>query len=138
MELITTKICMTYNLGVHGNMFGGAMLAALDESGAILASTLCDSEHMVTVKMDEVVFKRPVKVGQIIRFYGELTAIGTSSVTLDMEARTYNVKSEVEKVVCHTKVTFVRIDKDGESMPISPSIREKYKSLSKYNDKKGL
>jgi acyl-CoA hydrolase len=31
MELVTTKICMALDIGVHGNMFGGNMMAFLDE-----------------------------------------------------------------------------------------------------------
>ena len=132
MELVATKMCMTKDIGVHGNMFGGLMLALLDEAGAILSSQIAGSESMVTVKMEEVVFKKPVKVGQIIRIYGAIAEIGKSSITLQLEAKSYNVKSEIEKPICSTKITFVRIDKDGESMPIAPSVREKYKEYSKY------
>lgn len=34
MELITTKICMTGDLGVSGNLFGGVMMSILDEAAA--------------------------------------------------------------------------------------------------------
>ncbi len=48
MELITTKVCMTKDLGVHGNLFGGIMLAWLDEAGAAFACEKAQSTHMVT------------------------------------------------------------------------------------------
>ena len=32
MELITTRVCMASQIGVHGNLFGGEMMSILDES----------------------------------------------------------------------------------------------------------
>ena len=36
MELVTTKICMALDLGVHGNLFGGSMMSFLDEAAAAM------------------------------------------------------------------------------------------------------
>ena len=65
MELITTYICKASDIGVHSNMFGGTMLALIDQSSGAYASQICDTPRMVTIKIDELVFKNPVKVGNI-------------------------------------------------------------------------
>ncbi|MDR9488659.1 hotdog domain-containing protein [Salibacter sp.] len=126
MEFITQKICMGKDLGVHGNLFGGNMLAWIDEAAGTLASEICRSPNMVTLKIDEVIFKKAVKVGFLIKIYGEVVRMGNTSLTMKIEARKYNVISEEETIVCSTKMTFVRIDESGEPVPIPMMVKEKY------------
>jgi acyl-CoA thioesterase YciA len=122
-----SRLCMTKDLGLHGNMFGGKMMSLLDEATSIFACEVCDTPRMITKKMEEVIFERPVKVGQIIKIYCGIEKIGNSSITLKVEARGYNVYTEVEKLVCSTRMIFVRIDDDGNPIPISERIRTKFK-----------
>ena len=60
MELITTYICKKSDIGVHDNMFGGTMMSLIDDAGASYAAQICDTPRIVTIKIDELVFKRPV------------------------------------------------------------------------------
>ena len=62
MELISTHICMKKDIGVHNNLFGGIMLAWLDEAGAAFTSQQIDSPNILTLKMSEVLFKEPIRV----------------------------------------------------------------------------
>lgn len=126
MEILTTKICMTSDLGVHGNLFGGTMMSYLDESAAAYACQLCDTPRMVTVKIEEVVFKLPVKVGNILKIYGEVDKIGKTSITLKLEARRHNVYTGQQKMVCSTRMVFVRIDDEGNPVPISDRVKNRY------------
>ena len=126
MELITTKICMALDLGVHGNLFGGSMMSFLDEAAAAYSCQICDTPRMVTKKIEEVVFECPVKVGNIIKIYGEVDSIGTSSITLKLEARKHNVYTGQQKLVCSTKMVFVRIDDEGQPVPISERVKVRY------------
>ena len=56
MELITTYICKTSDLGVHGNMFGGTMVSIIDDAAASYAAQICDTPRIVTIKIDELVY----------------------------------------------------------------------------------
>ena len=125
MDLITTHVCKVSDIGFHGNLFGGTMLAWLDEAAAAYVCQMCDSPRMVTVKVDTVHFKLPVRQHQIIKIYGELLKIGKSSATLSLEARRHSPYNGVQKVVCTTTMTFVRIDGDGEPVPIGEHVRIK-------------
>lgn len=118
MELISTKICKTGDIGVNDNLFGGIMLSWLDEAGGILAANVCCDHNVITLKMDEVLFKYPVKVKEQIRIYGEVDRMGKTSVSLYLEARRANLKQENEEVVCSTKMMFVRIDENGKPKTI--------------------
>ncbi|MCO4819714.1 MAG: acyl-CoA thioesterase [Bacteroidetes bacterium] len=132
MELITTHIAMTKDMGVHGNLFGGIMMAWIDEAASVLACQTCHSPNMVTVKIDELVFQKKVKEGFLIKIYGEVAQIGKSSITMTIEARKESVYSQEQDLVLTTKVTFVRIDEGGDPTPIPTPVRERYKHLSKY------
>ena len=95
-------------------MFGGAMLAYLDEAAGAYVSQIYDTPRMVTVKIDECIFKKPAKEGQLIKIYGTTGKIGTTSIDLYLEARSHSVYSGKQSVVLCTKITFVRIDENGD------------------------
>ena len=123
---------MTKDMGVHGNLFGGIMMAWIDEAASVLACQTCHSPNKVTVKSDELVFQKKVKEGFLIKIYGEVAQIGKSSITMTIEARKESVYSQEQDLVLTTKVTFVRIDEGGDPTPIPTPVRERYKHLSKY------
>ncbi len=126
MELLMTTVCMTKDLGVHGNLFGGIMLSWIDEAAVAMANRICKTPNMVTRKMTEILFEKPVKVGYTINIYGEAVSMGTTSIALSIQAKRYNVYTEEEVVVCTTQVVFVRIDEDGNKIPIAGEVRRRF------------
>lgn len=126
MELLNTHPIKKSDLGFHGNLFGGKLLAWLDASAAAFAMQVCDTPRMVTIKIDECVFKKPAKEGQLIKIYGEVKSFGTTSLTIYMEARSHNVYSGKQNVVLSTNIKFVRIDEVGDPVPISERVKSKY------------
>jgi acyl-CoA thioesterase YciA len=129
MKLINKKICMGKDIGIHGNMFGGILMAWIDEAAAAFATEYCHTPNMVTLRVGELLFKKPIKTGNHIRLYGDVAHLGSTSLTLNIEVRKYNLYSSDEVVVCTTSITFVRIDDDGNPTPIGESIRKKHTSL---------
>ncbi|MFU8842309.1 MAG: acyl-CoA thioesterase [Bacteroidales bacterium] len=123
MELISTKICKTSDIGVNDNLFGGALLSWMDEAGGSFASTRCCTPNMITLKIDEVLFKEPVKVKEHIRIYGKILGIGKSSIKIKVEARRVDFANKDEVLVCSTQMLFVRIDENGKSIPIDEKVR---------------
>jgi acyl-CoA thioesterase YciA len=124
--LISTHPIKKSDLGFHGNLFGGKLLAWLDAAGAAYAMEVCDSPRMVTVKIDECIFKKSAKEGQLLKIYGKVLDIGNSSLTLELEARSHNVYSGTQSVILSTNIKFVRIDENGDSIPISDRVKSKY------------
>ena len=131
MNLISTHVCKTQNVGFHGNLFGGVMLSWLDEAGAAFAAEMCGTPRMVTVKIAEVIFRKPVRPGQIIKIYGEVAKFGNSSITIKLEARRHSPYNASQKIVCTTDMTFVRIDGDGEPVPINELVKKSFKEIEK-------
>ncbi len=124
-------------MGANDNLFGGIMLCWLDLSGAAYAAQVCDSPKLVTKKFEEVVFEKTVKIGNLIKIYGEVVKFGNTSISLKLEARKHNVESGTQQLVCSTKVIFVKINDDGEPVPISDRVKLRYdERFSTY--KRGL
>ncbi|MBU6453775.1 MAG: hypothetical protein KGS72_18490 [Cyanobacteria bacterium REEB67] len=94
-----------------GNIFGGIILSHIDVAGAI-AARLHSRHRMVTVCMKEVVFKKPVKVGDILTCWTEVTNIGRTSVTV-------KIRVEAER---HGEVIHVT---DGEAIYVSVDAQDK-------------
>jgi acyl-CoA thioesterase YciA len=118
MEYICTKLCKTSDIGINNNLFGGTMMSWLDEAGETMATTICHTPNMVTLKIEEVLFKKPVKVGEHIKIYGDMVRMGNTSITLYLEARRFDFDRDTEYLVVSTKAVFVKIDKDGNPTPI--------------------
>ena len=135
MQLISTHICKGKNIGVHGNLFGGIMLSWLDEAAAAFACQVCDTPRMVTVKLSETVFRKPVRPGHLIKIYGEVIKIGDTSAVIKLEARRHSTYNGTQRLVCDTEITFIRVDGDGEAIPISDKVKQKYAYLKDTNNK---
>ena len=135
MELISTHPIKKSDLGFHGNLFGGKLLAWMDAAAASYAMQVCDTPRMVTVMIEQCLFKRPAKEGQLIKIYGEVKKLGTTSITIYMEARSHNVYSGAQAIILSTDMKFVRIDENGDPIPISERVKSKFKELWKNSNK---
>jgi len=119
MELLNTHPIKKSDLGFHGNLFGGKLLAWIDAAAAGYAMQLCDTPRMVTISIDKCFFEKPAKEGQLIKIYGVPHKVGHTSVSIYMECRAHNVYTGEQKVVLRTHIKFVRIDEEGNPIPIS-------------------
>jgi acyl-CoA thioesterase YciA len=128
MDLITTHPIKKSDLGFHGNLFGGKLLALLDGAAAAYAMEVCHNRRMVTVCIDQCIFKKPAKEGMLLKVYAKVDKVGNTSINLYVEARTFNVYTHDEEVVLSTNITFVRIDEDGNPIPISDKVRSQHQN----------
>ena len=101
----------------RGTIFGGVLLAYIDQAGAIATRPFCDL--VVTVKLNEVVFHHPVYVGDITSFYTKIVKIGTTSITVKVTvtAERWREWNNVVKVT-EAEIVFVNVSEDGKPVPI--------------------
>ena len=133
MQLISTHYVMAKQVGYHGNLFGGVMLSWLDEAAAAFACQVADTGRMVTKHISAVTFEQPVRPGQLIKIYGRCANIGKTSLTIAIEARRHSIYNGTQKTACKCEMVFVRIDGDGEPVPIAPHIHEKISNQKDNN-----
>jgi acyl-CoA hydrolase len=129
MEFLNSHPIKKSDLGFHGNLFGGKLLAWIDASAASYAMQLCDTPRMVTVSIDKCNFERPAREGQLVKIYGWPQEIGNSSINLYIEARAHNVYTGKQVVILKTHIKFVHIDEEGHPIPLGEKARGRVKNL---------
>ena len=102
-----------------GSIFGGVILSYIDTAGAIGAHRHTMMERFVTVAMREVIFHKPVFVGDLVSFYAETIRVGTTSITVRVivEAERLALRSERVRVT-EAEVIYVAVDKSGRKAKI--------------------
>jgi acyl-CoA thioesterase YciA len=96
-----------------GTIFGGVILSYIDMAGAIEAHRRTGMDRFVTVAMREVIFHKPVFVGDLVSFYAETVNIGTTSITIRVVVETERVGSKTEVLrVTEAEVVYVAVDEN--------------------------
>jgi acyl-CoA thioesterase YciA len=135
MELLNSHPIKKSDLGFHGNLFGGKLLAWIDASAAGYAMQLCDTPRMVTVSIDKCNFEKPARESQLLKIYGKPSDIGHTSVTLYMEARAHNVYTGKQVLVLKTQIKFVHIDEEGNPIPIGEKGKNRINRIIELDNK---
>jgi len=102
-----------------GTVFGGVILSYIDMAGAIEAHRRTGMLRFVTVAMREVIFHKPVFVGDLVSFYAETVSIGNTSITIRVIVETERVGASKEQVrVTEAEVVYVAVNEKREKTPI--------------------
>lgn len=102
-----------------GTIFGGVILSYIDMAGAIEAHRRTGMDRFVTVAMREVIFHKPVFVGDLVSFYAETVNIGTTSITIRVIVETERVGSKTEILrVTEAEVVYVAVDVNRQKTKI--------------------
>jgi len=80
--LVLKTLSMPQQKNANGNVFGGWIISKMDIGGAILAKELTGG-NVVTVKVVDVNFLKPIKVGDLIHCYAKFVKVGNTSITID-------------------------------------------------------
>jgi acyl-CoA thioesterase YciA len=97
---------------VHGDVFGGWIMAQVYIAGSIPASRRANG-RVATVAVNSFLFKHPVFVGDLLSFYADIVKTGNTSITVSVEvwAQRMSLAEEVVKVTEAT-LTYVATDRD--------------------------
>ena len=107
-------VMMPKDTNPHGTIFGGVLLANIDLAGAIAAHREVllrggnPKASFVTVALNRVEFKRPVLVGDVVRFQTSVVRIGRSSVTVRIDVHAERGADTVH--VTEAEAVFVGVD----------------------------
>jgi acyl-CoA thioesterase YciA len=93
-------------------------MAQVDLAGSVLPARYVRG-RMATVAVNQFIFKQPVKVGDILSFFAEVTRIGNTSITVQVEvyAERYLAQGQFVKVT-EASLTYVAIDMQGRPRAI--------------------
>jgi len=106
---------MPADANIHGDVFGGWIMANVDVAGSIPATRRA-SGRVATVAVTSFLFKNPVFVGDLLSFYARVLKTGKTSITVDVEvyAERNRLQAEVVKV---TEATLVYVATSEDRRP---------------------
>ncbi|ARP83268.1 acyl-CoA thioesterase [Bordetella genomosp. 8] len=109
---------MPADANVHGDVFGGWIMAQVDIAGSIPAARRA-AGRVATIAVNSFVFKQPVFVGDLLSVYADVVKTGTTSITVSVEvyAQRQRLDAEVVKVTEATLV-YVATDDARRSRPL--------------------
>ncbi len=109
---------MPKDTNVHGTIFGGIILSYLDLAGAVEARWQ-GCERVVSVAMCEVVFLKPVFVGDLVSFYTLTEKIGRTSIHVKVRVTAQRFEDPDEFVdVTEAGIVYVNVDQNRNPLPI--------------------
>ncbi len=111
---------MPADANVHGDVFGGWIMAQVDIAGA-LPAVLRANGRVGTVAVNSFVFKLRVFVGDLLSFYARIVKTGTSSITVNVEVYAERSRLQAETVkVTEATLTYVAVGDDRRPRALPP------------------
>lgn len=114
MRFFSRKLIKPEDLNAHGTLFGGSVLAWIDEEAAIYVICQLGMGNIATKFMSEIDFVSSAKLGDIIEIGMETVNFGTSSITVKCEVRQKFTKETIIRI---DKIVFVHLDDNGRPTP---------------------
>lgn len=102
----------------YGTIFGGIILSLIDQAAAV-ATRRVTTHNVVTVSMREVIFRKPVYVGDLVSFYADVTKVGNTSIHTKVYVEAERRRNPGDVVhVTSAEVVFVAVDDHGEPVAV--------------------
>ena len=116
----SSALMMPMDENVLGHVFGGTVLSLIDKTAAVCAMRHARASA-VTVSMDKVDFREPIRVGELVHVMASVNWTGRSSMEIGVKVEAENMMTGVRRHTNSCYVTFVAIDHSGKPMEV-PSL----------------
>jgi len=111
---------MPSDANVHGDVFGGWIMAQVDIAGAIPAARRANG-RVATIAVNSFLFKQPVFVGDLLSFYAHVVKVGNTSITISVEVYAERNRLQADTVkVTEATLTYVATGDDRKPRQIPP------------------
>jgi acyl-CoA hydrolase len=114
MRFHTRKWVKPEDLNPNGTLFGGQLLAWIDEEAALYTIIQLENSKIVTKYISEINFMASAKKGDIVEIGMEVTKFGKSSITMKCEVRN---KMTRETILTVDNIIMVNLGDDGKPKP---------------------
>jgi acyl-CoA hydrolase len=111
MRFHTRKWVKPEDLNPNGSLFGGKLLAWIDEELALYSIIQLENPKIVTKHMSEINFRSSARQGDIIEIGIDVVKFGNTSITLKCEAR--NIMTR-ETIITIDTITMVNLNENGK------------------------
>ena len=117
---LTMSILMTPDMANFvGNVHGGIMLKLMDEVAYSCATRYC-GRYVVTLSVDQVLFKEPIHIGELVTFLATVNYTGRTSVEVGVKVVAEDIKNGASRHAISCYITMVALDDQGRPIPVPP------------------
>ena len=116
-QLCYKVIPMPCDTNYNGDIFGGWLLSQMDLAGVSLCNNVSYGRY-VTMTIDRMVFRKPVKVGDIVEIMGKINKVGNTSIEVDLLVQATTMETGKKKQVTEGTIKYVKIDTSGSPTAI--------------------
>ncbi|TFZ03424.1 acyl-CoA thioesterase [Ramlibacter rhizophilus] len=117
---LTMTVLMTPDMAnFSGKVHGGALLKLLDQVAYACASRYAAC-YVVTVSVDQVVFRQAIQVGELVTFLASVNHVGTSSMEVGIKVLAENIQTREVRHVNSCFFTMVAMDENGRKKAVTP------------------
>ena len=110
---LSMTVLMTPDMAnFSGNVHGGHILKLLDQVAYACASRYA-KRYVVTLSVDQVVFRQPIHVGELVTFLASINYTGTTSMEVGIKVVTENIQSQVVRHANSCFFTMVAVNEEG-------------------------
>jgi len=102
-----------------GNVHGGTILKLLDQVAYACASRYAGT-YVVTLSVDQVMFRQPIHVGELVTFLASVNHTGSSSMEIGIKVIAENIRTQENRHVNSCFFTMVAVDDAGKPTAVSP------------------
>src|SRR6478735_9615447 len=123
-----------------GNVHGGHLLKLLDQVAYACASRYA-GRYVVTVSVDQVTFREPIQVGELVTFLASVNHTGTTSMEIGVKVLAMDIRSQAQRHVNSCFFTMVAVDdkrKPTAVPPLRPFTPEEKRRCEAANVRKSI
>lgn len=106
-----------------GHVHGGVILKLLDQVAYACAARYCKN-YVVTASLDQVIFKEPIKVGELVTFRANVNYVGTTSMEIGIKVIAENLTTQESRHTNSSYFTMVARKEDGSPCAVPPLVIE--------------
>ncbi|MGN6483951.1 MAG: acyl-CoA thioesterase [Thermomicrobiales bacterium] len=117
-DLVIRVVAMPADTNPDGDMFGGWVMSQMD-LGAWIQARKHTHHRVVTVAVENLVFHKPVFVGDCVLVYATTARVGRSSVTIEIDVMVERKEGREVERVTEGRFIFVAIDEAWQSVPLA-------------------
>ncbi|GAA4528595.1 acyl-CoA thioesterase [Chelativorans composti] len=118
-ELTLRTQAMPGDANAAGDIFGGWVMSQMDIASGIRAAERAKG-RVVTAAVREMAFRKPVKIGDTLAVYTQISRIGRTSITLQVEAWVRRYLTHRLELVTSAEFVMVALDETGRPTPVPP------------------
>jgi acyl-CoA hydrolase len=120
-QLTMTVLMTPDTANFSGNVHGGTILKLLDQVAYACASRYAGT-YVVTLSVDQVMFRQPIHVGELVTFLASVNHTGSSSMEVGIKVIAENIRTQENRHVNSCFFTMVAVDEHGKPTPV-PALR---------------